>query len=66
MKDIEKKMEQAKQIRDYIAYKELQKELDKEKAKKDKDDVNGMIEDANRKDDEKNRRWRQYYEDFAN
>ena len=58
MKDIEKKMEQAKQIRDYIAYKELQKELDKEKAKKDKDDVNGMIEDANRKDDEKNRRWR--------
>lgn len=52
-------------MRDFLAYKEFQKEIDKERALKDKDDYNNAIADNTRKLDEKSRRRRRYYEDFA-
>ena len=33
---------------------------------RDKGDYYKMLDDGNRKEDEKNRRWRRFYEDFAN
>jgi hypothetical protein len=52
-------------MRDFLAYKEFQKEIEKEKMMKDKDDYNKSIIDNNRKGEEKSRRRRKYYEDFA-
>ena len=52
-------------MRDFLAYKQFQKEIEKEKAMNDKKDFNNMWDDINRKQDEKNRRWRKFYEDFA-
>ena len=52
-------------MRDFYAYKQLQKEIDKEREAKDKNDAQKMYDDANRKQDEKDRRWRKFYEDFA-
>jgi hypothetical protein len=49
-------------MRDFLAYKQFQKELEREKAEKEKGDYHKMIDDANRKEDEKNRRWRRFYE----
>ena len=49
-----------------MAYKQFQKELEQEKVDKEKGDFGKLYDDANRKEDEKNRRWRKFYEDFAN
>eukprot|EP00349_Pseudokeronopsis_sp_Brazil_P001999 CAMPEP_0202961212 /NCGR_PEP_ID=MMETSP1396-20130829/5268_1 /ASSEMBLY_ACC=CAM_ASM_000872 /TAXON_ID= /ORGANISM="Pseudokeronopsis sp., Strain Brazil" /LENGTH=102 /DNA_ID=CAMNT_0049680873 /DNA_START=566 /DNA_END=874 /DNA_ORIENTATION=- len=48
-----------------MAYKQFQRELDKEREQKEKSDFKNLYDDANRKQDEKERRWRQFYEDFA-
>jgi hypothetical protein len=53
-------------MRDFMAYKQFQKELEKEKMMRDKGDFGKIYDDANRKQDEKNRQWRKFYEDFAN
>jgi len=58
-------MDQAKQMRDFMAYKAFQKELDKEREQKERNDYHSLYDDANRKQEEKERRWRQFYEDFA-
>ena len=47
--DRKRKTEDAKAMRDYYAYKMLQKDLDKERALKDKDDYNRMLDDDGRK-----------------
>ena len=52
-------------MRDFLAYKQFQKELEKERGFKDKLDYQRGLEDANRKRDEKERQWRKFYEDFA-
>ena len=52
-------------MRDFMAYKQFQKELEKEKEMRDRLDYLKGIEDRNRKEEEKQRQWRKYYEDFA-
>lgn len=63
---LKKKAEEAKAMRDFLAYKQFQKELDKDARKNEQADFYKMIDDDNRRRDEKERRWRQYYERFAN
>jgi len=63
---LKKKAEEAKAMRDFLAYKQFQKELDKDQKKQEQSDFYKMIDDENRRRDEKERRWRQYYERFAN
>ncbi|CDW79763.1 UNKNOWN [Stylonychia lemnae] len=65
IKDLEKKANQAKEMRDFYAYKQFQKDLEREKALQDKMDYNKMLQDENRKKEEKERQWRKFYEDFA-
>lgn len=52
-------------MRDFLAYKEFQKDLERERALKEKMEYQKQIDDANRKRDEKERQWRKFYEDFA-
>ena len=65
IKDLEKKAAQAKEMRDYMAYKQFQKDLERERAMKDKMEFHRQVDDTNRKRDEKERQWRKFYEDFA-
>lgn len=63
--ELEKKAHQAKEMRDFLAYKQFQKDLERERGEKDKMEYYRQIDDANRKGDEKQRQWRKFYEDFA-
>lgn len=49
IKLLEKKADQARQMRDFLAYKQFQKDLEKEKQMRDKGDYGKIYEDANRK-----------------
>lgn len=62
---LKKKADEAKQMRDFLAYKQYQKELDKDRNKMSQEEYNKMIADNNRKQAEKERQWRLYYERFA-
>ena len=65
VKELERKAQQAREMRDFMAYKQYEKELDRARADRERQEYMGMVEDANRKQDEKQRRWRKFYEDFA-
>eukprot|EP00347_Sterkiella_histriomuscorum_P002091 403369509 len=65
IRDLEKKAQQAKEMRDFLAYKQFQKDIENERAQKDKQDYHRMFDDENRKKDEKDRQWRKFYENFA-
>lgn len=52
-------------MRDFLAYKQFQKDLEREREAQGKADYHRMLDDENRKKDEKERQWRKFYEDFA-